>query len=144
METIYGELRDIGRIFGVSSRAEALIATYQADIKAIQARIGVVSKPPTVFWYDDGDPPSDQAVEEGTFADVGPAHDDDGRQLSAHKDDLGGDHRVPRRARDGRSWICGVRRWVLQMGGFRAIHHRGHRRHRGTRGSDSAIFVLLG
>ena len=56
--TVYGELRDIGRIFGVSARAEQVIATYQADIQATQARIGIVKKPPTVFWYDSGDPPS--------------------------------------------------------------------------------------
>ena len=56
--TVYGELRDIGRIFGISARAEQVIATYQADIEATQARIGIVRKPPTVFWYDSGDPPS--------------------------------------------------------------------------------------
>ena len=58
LATVYDEIRDIGRIFGVSARAEQLIASFQADIRATQARIGVVTKPPRVFWYDGGDPPS--------------------------------------------------------------------------------------
>jgi iron complex transport system substrate-binding protein len=58
MGTVYDEIRDIGRIFGVSARAEQLIASYQADIRATQATIGVVTRPPRLFWYDSGDPPS--------------------------------------------------------------------------------------
>ncbi len=57
MASVYAEIRDIGRIFGVSARAEALISTYEAAIDDTRARIGVVKTPPRVFWYDDGDPP---------------------------------------------------------------------------------------
>jgi len=58
METVYAELRDIGKIFGVSARAEALIAGYQADIKALQARAAATGTRPRVLWYDSSDPPS--------------------------------------------------------------------------------------
>jgi iron complex transport system substrate-binding protein len=58
IETLYREVRDIGRIFGVEPRAEQLIASYQADIRATQAQIGTVADPPAVFWYDAGSPPS--------------------------------------------------------------------------------------
>jgi iron complex transport system substrate-binding protein len=58
IETLYREIRDIGRIFGVLPRAETLIASYEADLRAIRARIGTVTQPPTVFWYDAGSPPS--------------------------------------------------------------------------------------
>jgi len=58
METLYREIRDIGRIFGVPPRAEQLIASYQADIRATQAQVGTIANPPTVFWYDAGSPPS--------------------------------------------------------------------------------------
>src|SRR4030095_405431 len=55
--TLYREIRDIGRIFGVAARAEQLIASYEADLRSIQTRIGTVTKAPTVFWYDSGSPP---------------------------------------------------------------------------------------
>jgi iron complex transport system substrate-binding protein len=58
METLYREIREIGRIFGVLPRAEQLIASYQADLRAIQGQIGTIASPPTVFWYDAGSPPS--------------------------------------------------------------------------------------
>ena len=58
MATLYRDVRDIGRIFGVSPRAEQVIASYQADIRATQARIGTVTNAPMVFWYDAGSPPS--------------------------------------------------------------------------------------
>jgi iron complex transport system substrate-binding protein len=58
MATLYREIRDIGRIFGVLPRAERLIASYEAELRATQALIGAVANPPTVFWYDAGSPPS--------------------------------------------------------------------------------------
>jgi iron complex transport system substrate-binding protein len=57
-ETIYEEIRDIGRIFGVSARADALIARYQRDIETVRERIERIESRPNVFWYDGGDPPS--------------------------------------------------------------------------------------
>jgi iron complex transport system substrate-binding protein len=57
MATLYREIREIGRIFHVESRAERLIASYEADLKSIQTRIATVTSVPTVFWYDSGSPP---------------------------------------------------------------------------------------
>ena len=58
MATLYREIREIARIFGVASRAEALIASYEQDLRSIQTRIGPVTSAPAVFWYDGGSPPS--------------------------------------------------------------------------------------
>ena len=57
METVFEEIRDIGRIFGVLPRAEHLIDTYRADLAAIRDRIGAVNTPVRVLWYDSGAPP---------------------------------------------------------------------------------------
>ncbi len=57
MEMVFGEIRDIGRIFGVLPRAERLIATYQADLAAIRDEVGKVTIPARVLWYDSGTPP---------------------------------------------------------------------------------------
>jgi iron complex transport system substrate-binding protein len=56
-EAVFGEIRDIGRIFGVLPRAEQLIASYRADLVAIRDRIGTVNTPVRVLWYDSGAPP---------------------------------------------------------------------------------------
>jgi iron complex transport system substrate-binding protein len=56
--TLFREIREIGRIFRVSPRAEQLVASYEADLRAIETRIGGVAGAPTVFWYDAGSPPS--------------------------------------------------------------------------------------
>ncbi|MCQ3972045.1 MAG: ABC transporter substrate-binding protein [Anaerolineae bacterium] len=55
IDTIYGEIRDIGHIFGVSDRAESLIAGMQAKLADIKAKIGDVGKPVQIFWYDSDD-----------------------------------------------------------------------------------------
>jgi iron complex transport system substrate-binding protein len=57
MEMVFGEIRDIARIFGVLPRAEQLIATYQADLAAIRKQVGAVNTPVRVLWYDSGTPP---------------------------------------------------------------------------------------
>jgi len=57
LETTFGELREVARIFGVTPRAEKLIGAYHAELEAVRDRIGTSAKPPTVFWYDSGDPP---------------------------------------------------------------------------------------
>jgi iron complex transport system substrate-binding protein len=58
MATLYREIRELGRIFGVAARAEALIASYETDLQSVQAQIGTVGSAPRVFWYDGGSPPS--------------------------------------------------------------------------------------
>ena len=44
-------------MFGVAERGDKLIESYQADLQTVRNRIGTVSRPPRVFWYDAGDPP---------------------------------------------------------------------------------------
>ena len=56
-ETTVSELRDVARVFGVTPRAEKLVAEYRAELEAVRDRIGTPAKPLTVFWYDSGDPP---------------------------------------------------------------------------------------
>lgn len=51
-ELLYAEIRDIGRIFGVEARAEALIAQMQAELAAVQQAIGTTSDRVRVLWYD--------------------------------------------------------------------------------------------
>lgn len=53
-DILFDEIRAIGRIFGVSERAEALVSAMQADLDHIHTIIGEVSEPPTIFWYDSG------------------------------------------------------------------------------------------
>jgi iron complex transport system substrate-binding protein len=57
MEMVFGEIRDIGRIFGVLSRAEQLIATYRAVLTAVRDQLGPVNVPSRVLWWDSGMPP---------------------------------------------------------------------------------------
>ena len=57
IETTYKEIRDIAAIFGVSERAEALIADMQATLDEVQAAIADIDETPSVFWFDSGDPP---------------------------------------------------------------------------------------
>ncbi|MBI3959166.1 MAG: ABC transporter substrate-binding protein [Chloroflexi bacterium] len=54
-ETVYDEIRNIGRIFGMADRAETLIAGMQAQLNDVLAVIGEDLEPVTVFWYDSGD-----------------------------------------------------------------------------------------
>ena len=52
-ETVYSELRDIGRIFGVTARAEALIAELQGRLDEVRSRLDG-AEPVSIFWYDSG------------------------------------------------------------------------------------------
>lgn len=57
LETTFTELRDVARIFGVADRGDTLVASYEAELQTVRNRIGTLSRPPRVFWYDSGDPP---------------------------------------------------------------------------------------
>ena len=57
LDTTFGELRDVARIFGVADRGDKLVASYQSELHAVRNRIGTVSPRPRVFWYDADDPP---------------------------------------------------------------------------------------
>lgn len=50
--TLYDEISNIGRIFGVADRADALIGEMQATLDDIAARIGEESESVRIFWYD--------------------------------------------------------------------------------------------
>ena len=57
MEIVFGEIRDIARIFRVLPRAEKLIAAYRSDLESIRRQVGAVTTAPRVFWWDSGLPP---------------------------------------------------------------------------------------
>ena len=57
-EMVFGEIRDIARIFRVLPRAEKLIAAYRSDLESMRRQIGAVTTPPRVLWWDSGMPPS--------------------------------------------------------------------------------------
>jgi iron complex transport system substrate-binding protein len=51
-ETVYQEIRDIGRIFGVEDRAETLVADMQTQLAETLATIGEDVEPLRILWYD--------------------------------------------------------------------------------------------
>ena len=55
MEDMYNDLRNLGAIFGVQERAEALIAGYQADLADFLADQPALSQAPRAFVYDSGE-----------------------------------------------------------------------------------------
>ncbi len=55
IDTIYRDIRNIGRIFGIPDRADDLIASMQAEIATVQAKISTVETPLRVFFYDSGE-----------------------------------------------------------------------------------------
>ncbi|WP_299777498.1 ABC transporter substrate-binding protein [uncultured Roseobacter sp.] len=55
MADMYNDLRNLGAIFGVSDRAEALIGGYQADLDSFLAAQPALETPPRVFVYDSGE-----------------------------------------------------------------------------------------
>lgn len=55
MNIVYREILDIGRIFGVSDRAEALVDEMKADLEAVKTTVSQVDTPMSVFWFDSGD-----------------------------------------------------------------------------------------
>ena len=57
LETGFDEIRDIARIFGVSERADSLIAGYEAERARLERLLDSVDAP-RILWYDTNDPPS--------------------------------------------------------------------------------------
>ncbi len=55
LDDVYNDLRNLGRIFAVEDRAEALVQGMQARVAAVQARLGVQPTRPRVFVYDSGE-----------------------------------------------------------------------------------------
>ena len=54
MEDMYNDLRNLGRIFGVEAKAEALVAGYQAELATLTGGVDR-SNPLRVFVYDSGE-----------------------------------------------------------------------------------------
>jgi iron complex transport system substrate-binding protein len=54
MDDMFVDLLNLGKIFGVEDRAEALVAGYRKQLDEITTRIGGVEKPVRVFVYDSG------------------------------------------------------------------------------------------
>ncbi len=55
MDDMYNDLRNLGAIFGVSDRAEALVASYEADLADFLATQPDLPQAPRVFVYDSGE-----------------------------------------------------------------------------------------
>ena len=54
IENVYGEILDIGKIFGVEDRAKELITELQTEVDEITAVLEGVEEPVSVFWFDSG------------------------------------------------------------------------------------------
>lgn len=55
MDDMYADLLNLGRIFGVEERAQALVAGYQQDLEAFAATLPPAETAPKVFVYDSGE-----------------------------------------------------------------------------------------
>lgn len=55
MDDMYVDIRNLGAIFDVSDRAEALIAEYQADLSGYLTDLPALDAAPRVFVYDSGE-----------------------------------------------------------------------------------------
>lgn len=55
IDTIYTDIRNLGRILDVSEQADDLVASMQGDIADVQQRIESVETPLRVFFYDSGE-----------------------------------------------------------------------------------------
>ncbi|MEV5577054.1 ABC transporter substrate-binding protein [Streptomyces parvus] len=64
MDTLYEEIREVGRTFGISDRAEAWIKQAKADNAATAEKLADL-KPVSVFVYDSGDKTAFTAGGEG-------------------------------------------------------------------------------
>ncbi|NBB48139.1 ABC transporter substrate-binding protein [Rhizobium sp. CRIBSB] len=54
MDDMFVDLVNLGKIFGVEDRADALVAGYRKQLDEITTRIGGIEKPVRVFVYDSG------------------------------------------------------------------------------------------
>ena len=55
LEDVYGDIRSIGLIFGVTDRAEALVESIQQEVEEAGSQIDSSSEPLRVFLFDSGD-----------------------------------------------------------------------------------------
>lgn len=55
MQDMYADLLNLGRIFGVSERAQALVDGYQAELAEMASALGEIKQPVRAFVYDSGE-----------------------------------------------------------------------------------------
>ena len=55
MEDMYADILNLGRIFGVEERAEALVAGWRQELADYVAGLAPLATPPRVFVYDSGE-----------------------------------------------------------------------------------------
>lgn len=55
LEDVYTDLRNLGRIFAVEARAEALVQGMQQRIDAVGKHLAAIDRVPRVFLYDSGE-----------------------------------------------------------------------------------------
>lgn len=55
MQDLYVDLLNLGAIFGVEDRAQALVDGYKAELAAFTAKLGGIEEPTRVFVYDSGE-----------------------------------------------------------------------------------------
>ncbi|MGW7355471.1 ABC transporter substrate-binding protein [Streptomyces sp. NPDC054802] len=65
LEALYTDLRNLGKIFDVEDRAEALVADFQKQVAEAQAKALKGADRPRVFLYDDG---RDKPLTSGLYA----------------------------------------------------------------------------
>ena len=61
---MYADLLNLGAIFNVRERAEALVAGYKAELAAFETKLDRTGEPVRVFVYDSGD---DQVFTSGRY-----------------------------------------------------------------------------
>ncbi|RCG27034.1 iron transporter [Sphaerisporangium album] len=65
MESVYTDLTNLGKIFGVEERAEALVADLRGRVDKLKGSRPAGAEPPGVFVYDSG---TDQPYTSGRYA----------------------------------------------------------------------------
>ncbi|WP_394560741.1 ABC transporter substrate-binding protein [Aquipseudomonas alcaligenes] len=55
LDDLYADLRNLGRIFAVEARAEALVQRTQVRVAAVRARLPQGAAAPRIFLYDSGE-----------------------------------------------------------------------------------------
>lgn len=71
LEQMYANLETVGRLSGHESEAKALVASLQARVAAVDARVKTLSNTPSVFYeLDSTDPSKPYTAGGGTFVDL--------------------------------------------------------------------------
>lgn len=65
LEALYADLRNLGKLFDVEDRAEALVAEFQKQVAEAEAKAPQGADRPRVFLYDDG---RDRPFTSGAYA----------------------------------------------------------------------------